>query len=140
MRPRGGLPVSAEIQPDYIAFDGKRRPERIPHPAIGDASMKKHDRQVTAWARSVVGNTRGRMQTRLHGIPFGDDEVGLVDRTTDFLPMLPRSALMGESYAAAPTCLHQPGGPRTKQNRWLQAAAWMITGVDIRMDGDGHGV
>jgi hypothetical protein len=85
------------------------------------------------------------MQTRLHGIPFGDDEVGLaehsaVDPTTDLLPMLPRSALMGESYAATPTGLHQPGGPRTKQNRWLQAAAWMITGVDIRMDGDGHGV
>ena len=70
MRPRGGLPVSAEIQPDYIAFDGKRRPERIPHPAIGDASMKKHDRQVTAWARSVVGNTRVVCKLGFTGFPL----------------------------------------------------------------------
>ena len=43
-RRRCGLPVSAEVKPDDVAFDGKCRPERIPHPAIGNASMKKHDR------------------------------------------------------------------------------------------------
>jgi hypothetical protein len=68
-RPRCRLTESAEVQPDYIAFDGECRPERVPHPAIGDASMEKDDRQVTARARTVVGNTGGRSRTRGHRLP-----------------------------------------------------------------------
>jgi hypothetical protein len=68
-RPRCGLTESAEVQPDYIAFDGECRPERVPHPAIGDAGMEKYDGQATAPARTVVGDTGGRSRTQGHGLP-----------------------------------------------------------------------
>jgi hypothetical protein len=47
-RPRCGLTESAKVQPDDIAFDGECRPDRVPHPAIGDAGMEQNDRQVIA--------------------------------------------------------------------------------------------
>jgi hypothetical protein len=46
-RPRCGPTESAEPQPDYIAFDGECRPDRVPHAAIGDAGMEKDHGQVT---------------------------------------------------------------------------------------------
>jgi hypothetical protein len=87
---RCGLTESAEVQPDYIAFDGECRSDRVPHPAIGDAGMEKDDRQVTTRACTVVGDTGGRSRTRGHGLLSWRCEVGLakhsaVDRTTGFL-------------------------------------------------------
>jgi hypothetical protein len=72
-RPHCGLPESAEVQPDYIAFGGECRSDRAPHPPIGDAGMEKDDRQVTARARTVVGDTGGRSRTRSHGFPPGGE-------------------------------------------------------------------
>jgi hypothetical protein len=80
-RPRCGLPESAEVQPDDIAFDGKCRPERVPHPAIGEAGMEQDDGQPTARARSVVADTGGRSRTRGHGLPSWRWEVGLAKHT-----------------------------------------------------------
>jgi short chain dehydrogenase len=40
-RPTHRLTDSTEVQPDYIAFDGECRPDRVPHPAIGNAGIEK---------------------------------------------------------------------------------------------------
>jgi hypothetical protein len=55
--PRGRLAESTEVQPNYIAFDRQCQPDRVPHPAIGDAGMEKDDRHLTAGARTIVGDT-----------------------------------------------------------------------------------
>jgi len=60
-RTRRGLTESTKVQPDDIAFGGERRPERIPHPAIGDTGMDEDDWQVTVGTRTVVGDTGGRV-------------------------------------------------------------------------------
>jgi hypothetical protein len=114
-RPRCGLTESAEVQPDYIAFDGKCRPERAPHPTIGDAGMEKDDRQVTAPARPVVGDTGSRSRTRGHGLPSWRCEVGLakhsaVERTTGFLAAGQWGCHLGGSG--------QRHGARTRREHW----------------------
>ena len=60
-RTRHRLTEPTKVQPDDVTFGGEGQPEWVPHPAIGDAGMDEDHWQVTAGARTVVGDTGGRV-------------------------------------------------------------------------------
>lgn len=47
-RPLGRIAESPQIQPHDVPLRGERRPDRIPHPPVGDARVDQHDRQLAA--------------------------------------------------------------------------------------------
>ena len=63
-RTRRGLAESPDVRRDNIAVGGEPRPGRVPHPAVGCASMDEDDRPVTARARAVVGDAGGGVRSR----------------------------------------------------------------------------